>query len=574
MSDTAPDAPTQPDEPTTPTSLTDRPSPPSVLSPHKVAKTSASDDVPAQLPSLRTNRELSSPPHKNSSTNLASRATSPTPRAGGNSPPLLSSGLNRHKDDKSGDDNDEREIEKELPDEGASPQPPHNPNTFMADTDQGSMGNRSGDDQRSPTAAADPPPPLCFPPVTIDNFIFPDEALFCALPPCNRSRNPHRRNPAFEIPSTGFTDKPARVTFQQSEGNFPRPVIDGKLAAANVPPEFVETLNEYRDDFLLVAPFLDGNHFIEAWGHENLSAGIANVLVNGGIAEPDNFDIIPLVPHEAVRGGDLYAPPFVLALKLDCPGLGDRLVSIATFAATQDLSFYIFEYDPDLRTWTIALFTVTSGGGRTKNGNYLRWVMARHILEDPEVRKAFERATGSTDKRHILARLLEFARMLDVVWNPHSRHWCVYAQPCTYDFDDWEAVHRTMRHTALHHKKSMITFSPIAARPDQAPWCLMCKNDDHLHYGCYFTKEDPDAWWGTKDQINRLVDSILAKKTKAKAAQGRGGAPGPAPLRGNGRGSLSSHGNGGGLSSETRGSDRGRGGAANRNCYTVPSTCR
>ncbi|KAJ6595350.1 hypothetical protein B0H10DRAFT_2232917 [Mycena sp. CBHHK59/15] len=38
---------------------------------------------------------------------------------------------------------------------------------------------------------------------------------------------------------------------------------------------------------------------------------------------------------------------------------------------------------------------------------------------------------------------------------------------------------------------SLVTFK-LVANPDglNAPWCLMCKNDDHLHFGCWGSVSD------------------------------------------------------------------------------------
>ncbi|KAJ7743812.1 hypothetical protein B0H16DRAFT_1463483 [Mycena metata] len=201
---------------------------------------------------------------------------------------------------------------------------------------------------------------------------------------------------------------------------------------------FIDTFNKNPDDFGWVTPFLGGRALFEAFGPENLVAAIQNVLFDPGLAGPDDIEVIPLGADKKTPANDLYGPPFALALRANDTIL-ELLATIATYIATQDLAFHIVRYNPGLCTWTLALYTASSMGGDDSNEGYLRWCLAAFIFDDMKLQHAFQRATGTADKRPILTRLLDWARTVYVVWNPYSKHWCAYAEPCTPDYKGWES---------------------------------------------------------------------------------------------------------------------------------------
>ncbi|KAJ7711388.1 hypothetical protein B0H16DRAFT_1745208 [Mycena metata] len=351
-------------------------------------------------------------------------------------------------------------------------------------------------------------------------FTHPTEALFLARSPLRHFQSPHRKNPAYELPLAGPDDMPVKVSFQPTDGNLDCPVIDGRLAVTNVSQAFIDTLNANPDDFGLIVPFLGGSALIAAYGNDNLVAAISNVVLDAGLVGPNDIQVIPIDAAKPGSRNDLYAPPFVLALRASDAILG-RLATVATFVANADLAFHVIRYNAGLRTWTVALYTVSSMGRHKSNGGYLRWCVVCLILDNADVRRAFQRATGTADRRPIQTRLLDWARTVYVTWNEHSKHWCVYAEPCTPDFDGWESVRTMMHALPLHHAASLCSFKPVASRGDQAPFCLNCKNDDHLHYGCPTRLDNPESYWGPKVQLAAVTEGILAKKPKT----GGGGGP-------------------------------------------------
>ncbi|KAJ7474968.1 hypothetical protein FB451DRAFT_1558176, partial [Mycena latifolia] len=164
-----------------------------IISPKKIAKLASNEDAPSHLPSLRTNRGLESPPHKNTAaptrppgldnipgprpisgrerarSALTSRAVSPTP--GPNSrtqsvqfrtpPPQLDSE----------DEDDGLRDEDEVMGDIESIPPPED------DDDGPRAEDASGDEldeRRDPT-----PPPV----IIRDNFTYPTEEAFLRHPP-------------------------------------------------------------------------------------------------------------------------------------------------------------------------------------------------------------------------------------------------------------------------------------------------------------------------------------------------------------------------------------------------------
>ncbi|KAJ7703774.1 hypothetical protein B0H16DRAFT_1747871 [Mycena metata] len=382
-----------------------------------------------------------------------------------------------------------------------------------------------------------PPPRVEEPPRAVRPlpFVHPTEAQFLLRPPVHRSRSPHKKNPIYDLPLTGPDDMPVKVSFQPTEGNLDRPIIGGKLMAAN-PEAFIDTFNKNPDDFGWVTPFLGGRALFEAFGPENLVAAIQNVLFDAGLAGPDDIEVIPLGADKKTPANDLYGPPFALALRASDTIL-ELLATIATYIATQDLAFHIVCYNPGLCTWTLALYTASSMGGDDSNEGYLRWCLAAFILDDMKLRRAFQRATGTADKQPILTRLLDWARTVYVVWNPHSKHWCAYAEPCTPDYEGWESVRVTIRAEPLRHAPSLCSFNPVAADGARAPLCLNCKNDDHLHYGCATRLDDPTGYWGPKQNLGFITEGILAKASKTSGGGGtQTNAGGSRGGRGNPRG--------------------------------------
>ncbi|KAJ7774301.1 hypothetical protein DFH07DRAFT_767474 [Mycena maculata] len=291
-----------------------------------------------------------------------------------------------------------------------------------------------GHQGNSPSPRRDAPPP---PPAP---FTHPTEASFLSRRPRYRDENPHRKAAAYDPTPAGPEDMLVQVTFQRGMGNFDLPVIDGELAVANVDQGLVKTLNKHRDRFALIAPFLGGAHFLAVYKTDNLIADITNILVDGGLAAKDDFEIIPLTPKKDTEHTPSYAPPFTLAIQFQDPEARERMITAAMFPATVDHTFHIFEYNLELRTWTLGLWTVTTGGGRPENGARLRWTLTCLILKDPKIGKAFEHATSEGDIHPILVHLLDFARTIDTCWNPHSKQWAAYVKPCTNNSAGWEAV--------------------------------------------------------------------------------------------------------------------------------------
>ncbi|KAJ7164367.1 hypothetical protein C8R46DRAFT_1099358 [Mycena filopes] len=376
-------------------------------------------------------------------------------------------------------------------------------------------------------------------------FVRPTEEAFIARPPRLRGLSPHTKNPAYELPIEGPNDLLVKVTFQPTDGNLDRPVIDGKLAVANIPQTFIDTLNANPDEFALIVPFLGGAAFFKAWGSDKLVAAITTIFVDSGLASADDFEIIYIPADKAVGGKDLYAPPFVIALRTDVLGVIDRLCAIATFIATRDLAFHVIHYNPEVRTWTLALYKASSREGDESNGRYLRWCLACLILDNAEVRRAYQRATGTSDTRPILTRLLEWACTVHVRWNGHSKHWVAFAMPCAADYEPWEAVRVAIRGKDLRHPASLRTYTAVATSPTQAPWCLRCRNDDHLHFGCPPRFDDPESYWGPLEQLSRTTEGILAKAAKPSGGGG-------ASSNGGGGGNSQNGGRGGGGGGQSR----------------------
>ncbi|KAJ6485450.1 hypothetical protein C8R47DRAFT_1216998 [Mycena vitilis] len=392
-------------------------------------------------------------------------------------------------------------------------------------------------------------------------FVMPTEAAFLARPPKNRSKNPHRKARLYEETLRGPDDLKTRVTFQRNtEAHpFPQIVLDGEIATANVAKGFVATLRKYAHQYALVSVFLGGAQLFDVYGLENLITDMTSVIVDARLATEDDIDFIPLIPEDKDPHPLPYAPPFILALRVTDDDIRDRLFEICNFPSSLDLVFSIVEYRPDTRTWTISLMKASRGGGSVANGKNLRWQVANAILTDPKIARAYERATGGADVRPILVRLLEFARTIDTRYNPHSGHWAVFGQPpVDISCADWEAIKVTIRGKTFIAEAAMVAFEPVScAAGTDAPWCLICKNDDHVHYGCYFTKDDPDNWQGMTDQLNRIRgDGILARPWKKKTAAPRASGP-PNQSRNVGGGRGASRGGNASAGSSRGGAPRG-----------------
>ncbi|KAJ7768503.1 hypothetical protein B0H16DRAFT_1453194 [Mycena metata] len=428
-------------------------------------------------------------------------------------------------DMRDGERDADREDEDE--DETARHRPFHAPRADDQDSaNPSNTGNGAGntaDNGGDGDGGGGPPPRVEVPRVILPiPYTRPTEAAFLARPPKTRG-SPHRKNPAYDLPLAGPDDMPVRVSFQPTEGNLDRPVIDGWLAVTNVPTAFISTLDENPDEFGVIIPFLGGCDLIAAHGPANLVTSIVNVLTDAGLMSPDDLEVIPLDADKPPSKKDPYAAPWIL-------------VRIATFIADRDLAFHIIRYNPGLRTWTVALYTVSSMGGHDSNAKHLRWLVAELILNNKEVRRAYQRAAGTGDSRNILSRLLDFARTVHVVWNEHSKHWCVYAEPCAPDYAGWESVRIQMCAIPLHHAKSLRTFKPVADVGTKAPFCLNCKNDDHLHYGCRTRLDDPEQYWGPQKQLGFFTEGILAKATKSNASSNNRGGGGSSRSGGQGGG--------------------------------------
>ncbi|KAJ7708413.1 hypothetical protein B0H16DRAFT_1481373 [Mycena metata] len=509
---------------------------------HKAQRTESTDDASANLPDIRAahspqNRRisgptasgfdapdpprftLSAPPDpihtsRRERDRLHRRADSPTPNSGKKPHPAPRQSPEEGEGEQNGNLNEDALMTDLTKDNGGgAPQPlriQDNRSQHASPPRANGANGASNNQGEEELARVIRPLP----------FTHPTEALFLARSPLRHFQSPHRKNPAYELPLAGPDDMPVKVSFQPTDGNFDCPVIDGRLAVANVPQAFIDTLNANPDDFGLIVPFLGGSALIAAYGNDNLVAAISNVVLDAGLVGPNDIEVIPIDAAKPGSRNDLYAPPFVLALRASDTVLG-RLATVATFIANADLAFHVIRYNSGLRTWTVALYTASSMGGHKSNGGYLRWCVACLILDNADVRRAFQRATGTADRRPIQTRLLDWARTVYVTWNEHSKHWCVYAEPCTPDFDGWESVRTTMRTLPLHHAASLRSFKPVASRGDQAPFCLNCKNDDHLHYGCPTRLDDPESYWGPKVQLAAVTEGILAKKPKT----GGGGGP-------------------------------------------------
>ncbi|KAK7034151.1 hypothetical protein R3P38DRAFT_2772254 [Favolaschia claudopus] len=237
------------------------------------------------------------------------------------------------------------------------------------------------------------------------------------------------------------------------------------------------------------------------------------ITADGVPGTEDSLEIIPLAADKPRQNGS-YSSPFTLALS--APALTiSRLCQIGLFPHNADLVFSIIAFQPDLRTWVIGLWELAVGGGNPKNQERIRWALAELILTNSDIAKAFERATTGLNTDSTFQRLLDFVRTISIRWNPHSKHFCAYAKPCTDDYDDWEAVRTAIRKSRLTHATSMVTFEPVAVgNGNAAPWCQNCKNDDHMHWGCFSPKDDDD-WWGSEvTGLSAAKEGILAKPWK------------------------------------------------------------
>lgn len=329
------------------------------------------------------------------------------------------------------------------------------------------------------------------------------------------TRTPTEKNTAYDVPLVGPDDMPVRPTFKRTK--YDRPIIDGNLVTKGFPPSFVETLVNNPERYGLVVPILGGATFLVRFGEDNLVDAINQVVVGAGLANEEDFEIKVIAAHDDNNSRNPHAAPIALVIEVKVEGLLDALEAIATFSCEGDLAFHVIRYRPELRTWSVALFTATSGGGSAANGENLRWVMANHIVTDPDVRRAFERARVDADQRSTLVRLIEFAESVDTCWNPHSKQWCVYAKPCSPYYPDWEAVRMTLRCTKLEYAPAVTHFLPVAKKDPRPPNCKVCKNDNHLHFGCTFQLDNPENWWGpTANDPDDIKEGRLGKRSKGE----------------------------------------------------------
>ncbi|KAJ7738922.1 hypothetical protein B0H16DRAFT_1729606 [Mycena metata] len=142
-----------------------------------------------------------------------------------------------------------------------------------ADTD-GEGGAGSGPNTGG--AGGTLPPPVIIPRIILPlPYSRPTEAGFLAVPPKTRG-SPHKKNPAYDLPLAGPDDMPVRVSFQPTQGNLDRPVLDGHLLVANVAEKYIATLNKNPDEFGIIAPFLGGSELYAAYGPANLVTAITH----------------------------------------------------------------------------------------------------------------------------------------------------------------------------------------------------------------------------------------------------------------------------------------------------------
>ncbi|KAJ7856097.1 hypothetical protein B0H14DRAFT_2579045 [Mycena olivaceomarginata] len=235
-----------------------------------------------------------------------------------------------------------------------------------------------------------------------------------------------------------------------------------------------------------------------------------------------------------------------MAMRVPNPTIQARLCDIGTFPCERDLTFAVVSYDPERRTWTIGLWKALSGAEKPTTGPRLRWAIAEAILTNPAIAKAVERATGAADARPIFDRLLSLARSVDVRFNPHSRHWCAYAKPCTIDAKLWEEVRAAIRVISLRHNAGMLAFEPVqTARGNEPPWCQCCKNNDHVHFGCPFPLDNPSTYWGPAEtSLSQIKTGILGRQPKKGGDTARGGNPKRGGNSRGGRGGGSQRGGG------------------------------
>ncbi|KAJ7172879.1 hypothetical protein C8R43DRAFT_1119711 [Mycena crocata] len=339
----------------------------------------------------------------------------------------------------------------------------------------------------------------------------PPMASFLLIPPRFESQSPHKKNTPYTLPTHDAAGNRVRAVFKQA--TYWLPVMDGELITDNVNGDFVATMTEHPEEWGIIVPYLAGATFMQRWTPKNLAAAISNVFIDAGLAQADDFDVAPQLPVKPPASKDDYAAPHMLGLHVENEETLITLARIATFVHDRDLTFHVIRHVPGRRTWTLALYTVTMGGGRERNGEYLRWELACLVLDNADVRQAFERA-NAPGTRSTIERLVEFAQSIFVRWNPHSEHWCAYARPCTPEYIDWEAIRVSIRAKRLQHSPAGIAFEPVAKRASQPPVCKVCRNDDHLHFGCYSQLDDPDEWWGViEHDINRIKGGILGKQS-------------------------------------------------------------
>ncbi|KAJ7041820.1 hypothetical protein C8F04DRAFT_1176906 [Mycena alexandri] len=252
-----------------------------------------------------------------------------------------------------------------------------------------------------------------------------------------------------------------RVSFQPTEGNLKHPVIDGKLMMMNVPKAFIDTLDSSPDKFRIIVPFLGGADFFELHGKANLVAAIINIVTDTGLAEEDDLEAIPLSPDKPPSWRDPYAPPWILALQADDETLG-RLAAISPTSLTA--------------IWPSTLSGTTPASARGQS------------LSTPYPPRLGTTQMGCTYAGSIQTRLLDWVWTVYTIWNEHSGHWCVYAEPCTPDYEGWESVRASMRAKPLYHAASLCSFTPLAKE-------LSWGTEQHLlekinHQRCLVEKEN------------------------------------------------------------------------------------
>ncbi|KAJ7333344.1 hypothetical protein DFH08DRAFT_966175 [Mycena albidolilacea] len=357
--------------------------------------------------------------------------------------------------------------------------------------------------------------------------VMPTEARFLARQPTHKAENPHCKARPYEQTLSGPEDVGADVSFQRNDGSFDAPVIDCMVALENVEAGFVATLKETPEDWTLVAFHLGGSQMFEAWGIENLTKAVISVLTHARLAVEDNIELFALAADNKHPSKNLYGHPCVMAMRVPNHTIQARLCDIGTFPSERDLTFAVVSFDPNCRTWTISLWKVLSRAEKPTTGPRLCWAVAKAILMNPAVVKAVERATGATDTCPIFDRLLTLAHSVNVCFNPHSRHWCAYAKPCTADAKLWEEVRAAIRTISLRHNAGMLAFEPVqTTRGNEPPWCQYCKNDDHVHFGCPFPLDNSSTYWGPAETaLAQIKTGILSRNPKKGGETARGGKP-------------------------------------------------